>query len=376
MEGQVAIIETPRKPRDDIHENPWLTLLYLAFVFVPLVFYPRPAGLPLWASVAAIAVFLPLHFRFYRVDLGARAPLVFAVALVGYALIPVNAGGQTFLIYACAMCGWSFPPRRAIAVAVVLLALMVAEFFWVMPTLRLALAWSGMATLIAGMVFTGTLFARHKARRDAELRLTQDEVGRLAAMAERERIGRDLHDLLGHTLSLVALKSELAGRLVDRDPAAAKAQIGEVETVARQALAQVREAVVGIRATGLQAELAAARLALLSAEIRLDQRLEPLAMSPAVESVLAMALREAVTNVLRHSAATRVDVELSRRDGGLCLAISDDGRGGVATQGNGLLGMRERLATVGGVLEIDSPPGTGTRLLLRLPAAAIEGPTP
>ena len=105
MEGQVAIIENTPKPRDDIHENPWLTLLYLLFVFVPLVFYPRPAGLPLWASLAAIAVFLPLHFRFYRVDVAARAPVVFAVALIGYALIPVNAGGQTFLIYACAMCG-------------------------------------------------------------------------------------------------------------------------------------------------------------------------------------------------------------------------------------------------------------------------------
>jgi two-component system sensor histidine kinase DesK len=92
--------------------------------------------------------------------------------------------------------------------------------------------------------------------------------------------------------------------------------------------------------------------------------------------VLAMALREAVTNVLRHASATRVEVELSRRDGGLCLTISDDGRGGVATQGNGLLGMRERLATVGGLLEIDSMPGAGTRLLLRLPAAAIEGPKP
>lgn len=375
MEGQVAVIASNTKPRDDIHENPWLTLLYLLFVFVPLVFYPRGAGLPLWASFTAILVFLPLHFRFYRAEGPARAPLVFAVALIGYVLIPVNAGGQTFLIYASAMCGWTFRPRQAVLVAALLLAVMVAEFFWVMPALRLALAWSGMATLIAAMVLTGTLFTRHKARRDAELRLTQDEVGRLAAMAERERIGRDLHDLLGHTLSLVAIKSELAGRLVDRDPAAAKAQIGEVETVARQALAQVREAVVGIRAAGLQAELAAARLALLSADVRLDQRLAPVALSPAAESALAMALREAVTNVLRHASATRVEVELSRRDGGLCLSIVDDGRGGASAPGNGLSGMRERLAEVGGTLEIDSPAGGGTRLLLRLPLAALEGPS-
>jgi two-component system sensor histidine kinase DesK len=376
METPVAFVDDKPRPRDDIHENPWLTLLYLAFVFVPLVFYPGAAGWPLWASVLAILVFLPLHFRFYRVAPPARPPLVLAVALIGYALVPFNAGGQTFLVYACAMAGWSFRPRLATAVAGLLLAILVAEFFLVMPNLRLALAWTGMAVLVAAMVFTGTLFSRHKARRDAELRLTQDEVGRLAAMAERERIGRDLHDLLGHTLSLVALKSELAGRLIDRDPAAAKAQIGEVETVARQALAQVREAVIGIRATGLQAELAAARLALLSADVRLDHRLAPVALSPATESVLAMALREAVTNVLRHASANRVEVELARRADRLCLSIADDGRGGALTPGNGLAGMRERLATVGGTLDIDSPAGAGTRLLLSLPASAIEGASP
>jgi two-component system sensor histidine kinase DesK len=376
MDAPVALVEDKPRPKDDIHENPWLTLLYLAFVFVPLVFYPGATGWPLWASLLAIAVFLPLHFRFYRVAAPGRPVLVVAVALIGYALVPFNAGGQTFLVYACAMAGWSFRPRLATAVAALLMAILVAEFFLVMPNLRLALAWTGMAVLVAAMVFTGTLFARHKARRDAELRLTQDEVGRLAAMAERERIGRDLHDLLGHTLSLVALKSELAGRLVDRDPAAAKAQIGEVETVARQALAQVREAVVGIRATGLQAELAAARLALLSADVRLDHRLAPVALPPAAESVLAMALREAVTNVLRHASAGRVEVELSQRAGKLCLSIADDGRGGALTPGNGLAGMRERLATVGGSLEIDSPAGAGTRLLLSLPISAIEGPSP
>ncbi|HBD18652.1 MAG TPA: hypothetical protein DC063_00120 [Arenimonas sp.] len=175
---------------------------------------------------------------------------------------------------------------------------------------------------------------------------------------------------------MIALKSELAGRLVERDAAAARTQIAEVESVARQALAQVREAVVGIRAAGLQAELAAARLALLSADVRLDQRLAPVALAPAAESALAMAVREAVTNVLRHAGASRVEVELSVVDGEVRLAISDDGRGGAVRPGNGLSGMQERLAEAGGRLEIDSPPGGGTRLLVRLPPTAIEGPAP
>jgi len=194
-------------------------------------------------------------------------------------------------------------------------------------------------------------------------------VRRLAGMAERERIGRDLHDLLGHTLSVVALKSELAGKLIQRDPAAARVQIGEVEEVARQALAQVREAVAGIRAAGLQAELAAARLALLSAEISFDQRLPVIELPGEVEAALAMALREAVTNVIRHAGARRVEVELVETAHEWQLSISDDGRGGIGRHGNGLTGMDERLRALGGSVEIDSAPGAGTRVLLRVPRA-------
>lgn len=366
----------PGKPwRGDVHESPWVTLAYLVFVFVPLVFSPLGGSRAVLASLVAVGVFLPLHFRFYRRDAAGRAWLPLAVALVGFALVPFNPGGNTFLVYAGAMCGWAFPARRAVAVTALLLALLSLQFWFVMPA-GYALGWSLMSALLTSLVLAGTLFARDKARRDAELRLTQDEVGRLAALAERERIGRDLHDLLGHTLSVIALKSELAGRLLERDPAAARTQIAEVEGVARQALAQVREAVVGIRAAGLQAELAAARLALLSADVRLDQRLAPVALAPAAESALAMAVREATTNVLRHAGASRVDVELSVVDGEVRLAISDDGRGGVTRPGNGLAGMRERLADVGGGLEVDSPPGGGTRLLVRLPRTALEGPAP
>ncbi|GGA86445.1 two-component sensor histidine kinase [Arenimonas soli] len=365
----------PPSRSDDIHDSPWVTLAYLLFVFVPLAFLPDPMR-ALLASALAIAVFLPLHFGFYHSSSSVRPWLVLAVALVGYGLVPYNPGGNTFLIYACAMAGWSFRPRIAALVAAALVALLAAEFWWVMPTVRLAVAWAGMAAVVGGLVLAGTLYSRERSRRNSELRLTQQEVARLAAMAERERIGRDLHDLLGHTLSLVAIKSELAGRLVDRSPLEAKAQMAEVESVARKALAQVREAVAGIRATGLEAELAAARLALLSAEVRLDQRIAPVALSPEAESVLALGLREAVTNILRHAQAQRVDVELSADAGGVQLLISDDGRGGTIEPNTGLAGMRERLVALGGGLQYDSTPGSGTRLVLSLPRPALQGPNP
>jgi two-component system sensor histidine kinase DesK len=374
-EGWMRRQDDPRHEYDDMMGRPWMGLLYLAFVFIPLLFW-RGAPLQPWlASLAAVAVFLPMYFAFFRWRGARQRALVPAVAALGLVLILLNPGGNTFVIYSFAMAGTALPMRRAVLAAGVILALMAAVFFARMP-FPFAAAYVATTAVIGGMVLGGVLLSRARARRNAELRLTQDEVARLAALAERERIGRDLHDLLGHTLSLVAIKSELAGRLVDADPQAAKVQIGEVESVARQALAQVREAVVGIRATGLQAELAATRLALLSADVHLDQRLAPVALPAALESVLAMTLREATTNVLRHAHASRVDVELLHEDGELRLVISDDGRGGALQPGNGLAGMRERIAGVGGQLDIDSPPGGGTRLQVTLPRLALEGAAP
>ncbi len=364
----------PQPGQDEVYDElmgrPVMGLVYLPFVLLPMAFWPEAPASAWWSTLVAVALFLPAYFTFRRWRGARQLALVAAVALLGLGLIAFQPGGNTFVIYACAMAATVLPARHAILVTALLLVAMAAAFFIALP-LPLALAYGAMATAICVLVVAGVLMTRARQRRDAELRLTQDEVARLAAMAERERIGRDLHDLLGHTLSLVALKSELAGRLIDTNPAAARAQIGEVESVARQALAQVREAVVGIRATGLEAELAAARLALLSADVRLDQRLAPVVLDAAIESALAMALREAVTNVLRHAHASRVEVELTTEAGDVRLRIADDGRGGATAPGNGLAGMRERLAVHGAELEVESPDGGGTCLQITLPRRAL-----
>nr|WP_246191570.1 sensor histidine kinase [Pseudoxanthomonas gei] len=204
-------------------------------------------------------------------------------------------------------------------------------------------------------------------RADAQLRLSHEEVRRLAALAERERIGRDLHDLLGHTLSLVALKSDLASRLVGRDPAAARKEMEDVSGVARDALAQVRRAVSGIRAAGLAAELASARLLLESDGVRFSYEIEPVPLSAEQETVLALAVREAVTNIQRHARAGGATVSLHSADQQVSLRIEDDGRGGAIVPGNGLGGMRERIESLGGRLRVDAMPGQGTRVEVTLP---------
>src|SRR5262249_34816450 len=154
----------------------------------------------------------------------------------------------------------------------------------------------------------------------------------------------------GHTLSLITLKSELANKLFERDPAAARREVADVERVARDALAQVRRAVTGIRAAGVAAELASARLLLGSNGVRLVCELADLALPTEIETALAMTVREAVTNIQRHAQASSARIALGAEDTQLVLRIEDTGRGGAIVPGNGLTGMRERLAGIGAEL--------------------------
>lgn len=370
--SEPIIANDKRRPparEGDINSTPF-GLVYLVFLYFPLVFWVDRPSSAIIASVLATLVFVPAYLAFYRVPFRSRLALLASVAVLGYVVIPFNPGGNTFIIYTMAMSAVCLRPRLAVVLSVLLFIVMAIEFWLVGPGPMLSLGFVTVVAVIGTMVVSSVLYSRAQSTRNAELRLTQDEVRRLATMAERERIGRDLHDLLGHTLSVVALKSELAGKLLDRDPGGAREQIREVEEVARSALAQVREAVAGIRATGLQAELAAARLALLSADVRMDQRLDPVTLDEKVELAFAMAVREAITNVIRHAGAQHVEVEMTSDDQGIRLTVGDDGRGGVERFGNGLDGMRERMRALGGTLEIDSGTGAGTRLALWVPAGA------
>ena len=198
--------------------------------------------------------------------------------------------------------------------------------------------------------------------------MAQDEIEHLARVAERERIARDLHDVLGHTLSVVILKSELAGKLVVRDAERAASEIGDIERISREALAEVRNAIGGYRAAGLEEELARAASTLKTAGVTPDCRSVPMELSPSQETVLALAVREAVTNVVRHAHAGRCQLKLEQVDGHSKLEIQDDGRGGSQAEGNGIRGMRERVEALGGTLHRET--SAGTRLTILLPLAA------
>jgi two-component system sensor histidine kinase DesK len=203
-----------------------------------------------------------------------------------------------------------------------------------------------------------------------ELEATRDQVAALAVSEERLRLARDLHDLLGRNLSVIALKSELARKLLGRDPVAAEREVRDVEVVARESLQEARAAVLGLRRPSLASEIDAARDALAAAGIEVTVRAgDPL--PAAVEAPLAFAVREATTNVVRHSRARRCDIALRLAGDRAVLEVRDDGIGGSdpPERGSGLRGLAERMAAAGGTLQAGAAPGGGFRLVAAVPLA-------
>lgn len=206
-----------------------------------------------------------------------------------------------------------------------------------------------------------------------ELRTAQAELARKAAAEERLRLARDLHDLLGHTLSLIVLKSELVGRLLEKDPANAPKEIQELEAVARQALREVRQAVAEFRQPTLFGELDGARQMLDAAGIilSLDNTLE--GVPPAIEGILAWVVREGVTNVIRHSRARHCTIRLTRNEQLVRAEIMNDGLveqpNGCFRAGSGLSGLTERVTAQGGTLQVGTvTDGTSAfRLCVEIP---------
>jgi len=357
----------------------WGELIHVAWTawvfFVP-IFTPQGWDLRwLLLTAASYPLFLVLYLCTLLRPCREVGIYALGMCLLSMALLPWYPAGMTYFVFGSVYLGgvrwrspWHYMGALLLLNAAMLLLGRSVGYAW--P----ALGWLPVTTLITSLLVHAD---RAGQRKDAALLQSQEQVRRLAALAERERIGRDLHDLLGHTLSLVALKADLAGKLLQRDPEAARREIAELGKVAREALAQVRHAVTGIRATGLAAEAAAAQVLLGTDGVQLELRLPPLELAPEQENALALCLREAATNVQRHAGARHVRVWLEDDGQRWVLGVEDDGRGGAIRPGNGLAGMRERLQALGGDLQLRrGSGGRGTCLLARLPHQSRSGQEP
>lgn len=238
--------------------------------------------------------------------------------------------------------------------------------------------WTGLniayGTFLSTMVTAAILGLSDAVR---ELRAAREELATRAVAEERLRFSRDLHDLLGHTLSVIVVKSEAARRLARRDLDAALTQITDIEAVGRQALTEVREAVTGYREGSLGTELERARSALAAADVEPVVHRSGPPLPPQAEALLGWVVREAVTNVVRHSGASRCEIAVSGGADRVRLTVTDDGTGAAGPSqgpGTGLTGLTERLLTAGGSLKAGTEPGGGFAVTAELPVdARAEG---
>ncbi len=352
----------------DVGYTPYLWLIYLLFL-LPGLYFNGWKTMSVWLTVLSVVVFLPFYFRGFR--LYGQPQLIansLVIALLGAGLLPFNSSASVYFIYAAA--GVAFINRTRLALLIMAgFALWLVVECWLLGYPVLAIVIPALMVLMIGCA---NLFHSAIVQKNIRLRASQAEASRLAAVAERERISRDLHDLLGHTLSLITLKAELAGKLLQRDKIQqATQEVAELEQISREALSEVREAVTGYRQADLQDELQHAGKALKSARIALKLSGELNDLPQAYDNVLAMCVREGVTNVIRHAGANHCHIEMARMDNGVRLTISDNGQSNtgnlaVAVEpGSGLLGMRDRLASLGGSLHIKHQ--NGVRLEIELP---------
>lgn len=350
-------VERPR-------ERAWPWLIYLAFYPLTWLWTP-PEVRDLAIAAAAMTVFLPIYFwthgaRGPRMLWGIAAMLALSLAL---GIAGVNGQWGVFAIYAASAAGRIEPRALAIsAIATTLLGVAALgvgldlPWAWWVPTILIAVT-SGIST-IALQAFMS---------RTDELLRSREELRAMALVAERERIGRDMHDALGRTLVAIALKADLAARRRSGD--ADTSDIAEIAALARSGLTDVRSVLDGVDIRGLAQEVYAAEALMRDAGIELAIAPAPDRPPPAVEAVLAQTLREAITNVARHASAGTCRVAWAQANDKWCLTVEDDGVGWppAAQAGRGLTGLERRLAAMGGALQMEGGP-RGTRLTASLPA--------
>ena len=350
-----------------LSESPSFYLIYLAFYFTPW-FFQLPGLRDALIGFAAVGSFIPMYLYAnagdpYRNGVKPHRILLAAgyASFLSLALIPVVGMSGNFHIFAVTLLAGLRPQKTALLVMAGTSAFYLCAS-WLLDVTLFEMVLSQFIAVMAGMAtLAGYESAARVSTRESNLRMEAE----LAALRERERIAQDLHDLLGHTLTTIAVKSELAARLLDADANRAKTEIIEIRDAARITLKDVRAAVAGMHVTTVHQELARARSALAAAEIRLSVEGEPPELDQAAHSSLGLALREAITNIIRHSGARSARIHFAPEG---ALIIEDDGCGGELHAGTGLDGMRRRIESLGGEMEIESRE-SGVRVILSLPPA-------
>jgi two-component system sensor histidine kinase DesK len=354
----------PLLPKNRDHGwAPYAWLIFIAFFYIQPIM-DHPTWRSLMIANATVAVFLVLYVSLFWVRRPFNYLLLLCMAAMGLSLANVNPGSCVFIIFTASFIPWvtgrSKPALIGLSALVTAVAVDAALFH---PPMGFSIT-SVVVTLGVGL---SNIHFAEKNRADHKLRMAQSEIEHLAKVAERERIARDLHDVLGHTLSVIIVKSTLAGKLLEKYPEKARSEIADIEKVSREAMAEIRNTLRGYSTYKICEEIQRAESALSSAGVTLQSETAEIKMTPVQESVVALIMREAVTNVVRHAQAKNCKVRLAANNGDCVFEIQDDGRGGSLLEGNGLRGMRERVEALGGTITRDM--SAGTKLTFEFPLA-------
>ena len=345
----------------------WVYLINLVFYIIPL-FAVSFAPWEYLLMALALVLFLVCYFWAYRCQRQQLHWPIVGIVLVATLITPINSGSIAMFAYAGFFIGFAYTVKRYLLLMSLLIVLLVAL------DLSFSIPWDLFLVMGVPIILAVSLLGRAEQsklqRRLAELKST-DEIKQLATMLERERIGRDLHDLLGHTLSSIILKADLAEKLLARQQSdAAQQQLTELSQIARTALSQVRQSVSGYQHHGLAAEVTKLldRLRDAGCEAQLDGEIPQL--DSRHETTLILALTELVTNVMRHSQADRCQLRFSRQAERLQIQVTDNGQCKALTEGNGIQGLRQRLAAIGASLTLKHSAGLCATIELPLTGSA------
>lgn len=335
----------------------WQSILVVDVLFFDLPVLSKVLGLVLLALL--YAAFMLLGPVIWNESIRTRVAVIAAYWAVSFLLFPLIGPIAIWMwLLVVSLAAFVNLPLR-LAIGIVVLVVLVQLGIGASVAFTIGLLFAPIVTTVCAATFIGLGLI---SRSTVNLRVANDEIARLAVVEERARFSRDLHDVLGHTLTVVTVKSELARRLVTIDPEKAELEIADIEQLARSALADLRLAVSNYRETSVDAELTAAKTALEAAGIRshLPDSVPPL--DPTQQGVFAWVLREGVTNVIRHSGASACWVTIDDRS----LTVADDGRGpGATVMGNGLRGLRERSAEAAAEVQVGRSAYGGFELVVR-----------
>jgi len=367
MRALVQWVGCPNPPEQGLLRILRLDWFHLSWLLYLIFWVIEPLAVPSTHSwiylVLALSCFLPLYVLAHGLyTLRTRRWAGAGMVLLALVYVPVNTSSFGIYIFIAATIPELVETARATYrfVAAECMLILIQAMFFHLHSWEWAIA-------IGISMLTAVNIQHFKTQRvaDARLRMAHDEIERLAKTAERERIARDLHDVLGHTLSLISIKSELAARLLPTDPERTAQELAEIQTTARRALAEVRQTVSGYRAQGLTAEIAQAVAALAASGVTLTSSPVNMPRLPAQhEASLALILREAVTNIVRHAGARSCAISITADEHVTMLEVCDDSRGMHSSEGNGLRGMRERVRELGGELQLGSEDGVVLRVTL------------